>query len=147
MGTTTNTTVTAFTGSVRVKRVEIWAVGQTLGTAITCSVLWAGTTNSADVEVSDTSVSTAAPAHINSRPPRNSLASFWNIAGTQTLFSLVAPAGCIIDVEVEQTLFDDDNGSNATVSVATAVVGTVYYLSLDPNATHRYAPISLTTTT
>jgi len=145
--TIANSTVAAIFGSVRIKNLEMWTTTATLGSAVTCSVEWAGSaTNSGDIEISDTSVSTASPAHINSRPPKNSLASFWSTATTGQLFVLTAPAGTIIDVVVEMTMFDDTNGSNAAIGVATAALGNVYYLSLDPNASHRYPPVSLTTT-
>jgi len=148
MCTVVNSTVTSFFGSVRVKRVEMFGLNSTLGIAATVSIEWSGTNgNTADIEFSDTSLSTAAPAHLNCRPPRLSLASFWNQAGTQTLFSITTNSDIIVDVEVELTLNDDTIGALPTSTVTTGVLGTVYYLSLDPNATHRFTPVSLTTTT
>jgi hypothetical protein len=148
IGTVTNTTVTSFFSSVRVTRVQIWAPVASQGAVATCSVLWAGSVSPffQDREISDTSVSVTKPAFIDATPPRKSLAAFWQTASTAVLFSLTAPTGAIIDVTVALTLSDDDT-SSATSTVATAVVGTVYYLSLDPNATHLYIPVSLTTTT
>jgi hypothetical protein len=74
------------------------------------------------------------------------LASFWNTSGTNPLVVLTAPSGTIIDVSLELILTDDEAG-DATTAVTTASLTTVYYLSLDPNATHRFVPVSLTTTT
>lgn len=144
--TVANFAASSFNGSVKVNQVEMWSPPASQGSNTTCSVLWAGANNSPDREYSDTSVSVATPAYVRCPPPPMSLASFWQTAGTGTLFTLTAPTGTIIDVHVSLILFDDDV-SQATASIATGVLGTIYYLSLDPNATHRYTPVSLTTTT
>jgi len=149
VGTVVNTTVTSFFGSVKINRVEIWSPPASQGAAVTCSVEWAGSVAPfiADREVSDTTVSVARPAHLSTRPPRLSLASFWQTAAATTICAVTAPVGSIIDVHLSLTLYDDNgNVPQATSVVATAVLGTVYYLSLDPNANHRYTPVSLTTT-
>jgi hypothetical protein len=100
------------------------------------------------MEVSDTSVSVMKPAHIVAIPPQSSLASFWQSPGiaNNQLFNIVAPTGSIIDVHLSLILQDDDNGSAITGTVATAVIGTTYYLAMDNVATHIYTPVSLTTT-
>jgi hypothetical protein len=100
------------------------------------------------VEVSDTTVSTATPAHLKAIPPSNSVAGFWMLSSNNNnLFILTAPTGSIIDVDLDLIVQDDDAGGQTQITVATATLGAVYYLSLDPNATHRYVPVSLTTTT
>lgn len=124
----------------------MWSPPASQGAAITCSVEWVGA-NSPNREYSDTSVSVATPAHVSCPPPPMSLAAFWQTASSATLFSLVAPVGSIIDIHLALILSDDDQGSNTPISVASAVLGQSYYLSLDPNATHRYTPVSLVTTT
>jgi len=144
MGTATNTTVTAFNASVKVMKVEILTPPASQGANATCSVEWAGSVNSPDREFSDTSVSTATPAHVSTTPPAQSLASFWQTASTGTLFLITAPTGSIIDIVL--SLINADGATTATSTVATAVIGTVYYMSLDPNATHRFTPVSLTST-
>lgn len=144
-----NTTVTAFTSSVKVNRVSIWSPPASQGASATCSINWIGGLNSSDKEISDTTVSVAQPAHISSSPPPRSLAEFWNNGSNAAanLFTLIAPIGSIIDVSVSQILFDEDSGDTSVdTAVAAAVFNKVYYLSLDPNATHHYTPISLTTT-
>jgi hypothetical protein len=149
MGTVSNSAITSFFASLQILKVEMWTPPASQGSAATCSVNWEGFNGAPNREVSDTSVSVAQPAHVVSRPPPRSQAAFW-INGTQTLsntiFTLVAPSGTIIDVTLRLVMFDDDVGNvNATASAVT--VGLAYYLSLDPNATHRYVPVSLTTTT
>lgn len=147
--TVSNSTVTSFFGSVKVNRIAMWAPPAAQGSSATASVNWIGAANSSNREVSDTTVSTAIPAHVNSRPPINSLASFWSNGSNAaaTLFTLVAPPGTIIDVSMSLILQDDDAiDSIVDTAVATATFTNTYYLSLDPNATHRYTPVSLTST-
>jgi hypothetical protein len=144
--TVANTTVTSFQGSVKVNRVEMWSPPSAQGSATTCSVEWVGYQNSPNREVSDTSVSVAQPAYVVSGPPASSLAAFWQVASATVLFYLVAPIGTIIDVHLSTILTDDDVAS-ATVGVAAGTLGASYFMSLDPNATHRYTPVSLISTT
>jgi len=148
LGTITNSTVTSPFASVKLQKVEIWTPPASQGASSTCSVEWASQSNANNQEISDTTVSVATPAHVRASPPRNSLASFWQSPGitNNQLFNLIAPAGSIIDVTLSLIMQDDDNGAAITGAVATAVVGTVYYLALDNVATHIYPPVSLTTT-
>jgi len=141
-----NTNVSSFFGSFLVREVKIYTPPASQGAAATCSLEWIGLANSPNVEVSDTTVSVSDPAVIRARPPVNSLASFWQLASTTPYMTLTAPVGSIIDISLEGVLFDDDV-AQAVNAVAASSLGSVYYLSLDPNATHRYAPVSLTTTT
>jgi hypothetical protein len=75
-----------------------------------------------------------------------SLASFWQLASTTGLCNLVAPVGTIIDVHLS-LIMQDDAETQANATVATGTLGLTYFLSLDANTTHRYTPVSLTTTT
>lgn len=144
----TNTSVVSLCTSVRVNRIEMWSPPASQGASATCSVNFTGTTpQQPDREFSDTTVSTAIPAHVNCKPGPRSLASFWQSASANTLFTLVAPVGTIIDVHIGLYMNDGGDAAPASVGVATAALGNFYYLSLDPNATHRYTPVSLATTT
>jgi hypothetical protein len=146
----TNAVVASIAGSYRIRFVEMWCPPSAQGGSATCSIEWIGSTNGTNnLEVSDTTVSVARPAHVMSVPPRLSLASFWTLGTVSsspiTEFSLIAPVGTIIDVGLDLIMNDDDVGTTGTVT--TAASGATYYLSLDPNATHRYTPVSLSTTT
>jgi hypothetical protein len=109
-------------------------------------VEWVGLTPANNKEVSDTTNSVSFPAYLVTRPPVRSVASFWLQPGGGNVFTLTAPTGSIIDVNLS-LIFQDDNTSLAQSNVTTGVLTSTYYLSLDPNATHRYVPVSLTTTT
>jgi len=143
---TTVTQVVAFAGTVKVNSVEIWTPVAAQGSSATCSVEWLGLANTS-IEVSDTSVSTAVPAHVFTRPPPNSPSSFWMLNNAGNVFNITAPAGSIIDVSLSFIIYDNEaNIALPSIVVGTAVVTTVYFLSLDPPATHRFTPVSLTTT-
>jgi hypothetical protein len=140
-----NSTVISMFSSLKVNRISIWSPPASQGAATTCSLSFYSNTNSPNIEHSDTSVSTAQPAYFTCRPPPQSLAGFWLTTSTQAIMAITAPTGSVIDVSVSLVLSDDD--SYTTAAVTTATLGSIYYLSLDPNATHRFVPVSLTTTT
>jgi len=146
VGITVNTNVVVICSSFKIRSLAMWTPPASQGASATCSVDWVGSANAPNVEFSDTTVSVATPAHVQCAPPAMSLAAFWQVAGAGTLFSLVAPVGTIIDLDLDLILTDDDV-SATVIGVAAAALGVQYYLSLDPNATHRYTPVSLTTTT
>jgi hypothetical protein len=142
-----NAAVTAWNQSCRINSISMWAPPASQGSTSTCSVEWVGISNqSNNVEVSDTTNSVTTPAHIRTQPPPKSLASFWQQPSSTVLANIVAPPGTIIDVDLS-LVAQDDNSNIASTLVASAVLSNVYYLSLDPNATHYYTPISLNTTT
>lgn len=147
VGTVLNTTVTSVFQSVRVRRLSIYSPPASQGSFATCSVEWNGTVGSGTQEVSDTSNSVSQPAMISSAPPRNSLGGFWSSSVSNTaLFTIICPAGSIIDLSLDLIMSDDET-ANPTRAVATAVLGTTYYLALDNGAgTHNLVPVSLTTT-
>jgi hypothetical protein len=146
MGTVTNTTVDAWTASLKIRRVEMWTPPPSQGATATCSIDWYSSTNQPSLEFSDTSVSTAEPAHVVSTPPAKSLAAFWQGASSaSTAFTLTAPAGTIIDLTVEGIMTDADL-VGLSFGVATAVLGKSYYLALDGFASNLLVPVSMVTT-
>jgi len=141
--------VNSFIASFKIRSVEVWSPPAAQGSFATCSLDWQGGLNSPNVEVSDTTVSVTSPAHFRTAPPARSLAGFWQQHATLTnMFTLNVPAGSIIDLDLDLIILDEDaNESQATRVVATAVIGTVYYLSLDSaGGGHTINPVSLTTT-
>jgi hypothetical protein len=146
----TNSTVRCIAGSVKIDQIEIWSswAGSGAGGAPpTCSVEWlssAGSSNNR--EISDTTLSTSTPAHVCTGPPKQSLASFWQTAGSSTtLCLLTAPARSIVDVVVSFILEDEDS-DDASITVSTGTLGHMYYLSLDSNTTNYFVPVALNTT-
>jgi len=147
--TTSNTTLSSFFQSVKVNSVKIWGPSQSLNAINTVSVEWISTTgtSTSSKEVSDTSMSTAFPAHVSSRPPRSSLASFWQLGNGPQLFTLRLSAGSIVDINLSLILQDDDTAV-VTSPISTGSLTATYYLPLDHVAagSGTLSPVSLTTT-
>jgi len=141
-----NTNVASINQSFKIVELELFGAPAAQGSTSTVSIEWLGTANAPSVEVSDTTNSVATPAHVKSRPPRDSQAVFWQTpsSASNNLVTLVAPAGTIIDIVLE--LVQNDDQLQVNTGVAAGALGSLYYLSLDPNATHRYVPVSLNTT-
>lgn len=69
------------------------------------------------------------PGYCDSRPPKTSLASFWNESGTSetdVLFYYNASAGCIVLIEVDAYL-NDSSVAPVTGAAVGRVVGSMYY--------------------
>jgi len=139
----TTTVGNALSRSVKVNKIEIWSPPASQGAAATCSILFPSANNSPSREFSDTTVSVSSPAHVSCSPPPNSLAGFWQQGVGVTMFTLVAPAGSIIDLWVSLVQHDGTGAGSATLVAAT--VGRVYYCSLDSatSAGSKYTPVSL----
>ncbi len=140
-----NTTFVPFCNSFKLKSIEVWSPLVTAGTPTTCSVEWTGTNNSPNVEVTDTTVTSTFPAHLKTKPPRNSLASFWQVGSANQICLLTAPTGSIIDVVISYVMNDNETNS-ITIPVAVGVLGKVYYLGLCNNASASPVAVGLTTT-
>jgi hypothetical protein len=142
-------TLTLFNKSFKIKKVEMWAPPPSQGSTATVSLEWLGSgVNSPNRETSDTSMSTAYPAHLITRPPPQSLASFWttvNAGSATNIMRLNCPAGTVIDLSL-QLIENDQELANVTVTVVTVVSGNIYYLYLDGVTTHLLTPVSLNTT-
>jgi hypothetical protein len=85
------------------------------------------------------------PAHVTSKPPVGSAASFWLGSASNTMFTLVAPVGSVIDVHCTHVLFDTQAAAD-TLAVAAGTLGALYYMPLD-GVSDVYLPVSLGTTT
>jgi len=146
-----NSTFSILTDSVRIKSIEIWSPAPSQGTAATATVLWnqlsAGVSNMSTVEVSDTSMSTAYPAHVKARPPKDTFAANWTSSASTTpnLMTLSIATGSIIDLSVEM-IMGDTGASAPTATGVTGILGTIYYLPLDGTASHNVIPVQLSTT-
>jgi hypothetical protein len=149
--TVVNSVCTLLYDSLRIRSIECWSPAPSQGTASTATVLWnqlsAGISNMSSIEVSDTSMSTAYPAHVKCRPPKESFASNWTSAASTTpnLMTLSLATGTVVDLDVELIL-GDTGASGPTATVVTGVLGTVYYLPLDGTSSHNCIPVQLSTT-
>jgi len=122
--------------AIRLKKIESFAISSS-GTPVTITIQFFDNTagsNSSTKVFSDTSLGTAAPAHVVARPPAKSTAGLWqSYQSTETLFMLSASAAsCVIDIEFEYVLFSEGNVSQASSAIAgTGVPGVLYGRGLD----------------
>jgi hypothetical protein len=152
--TVANATLTSFFSAVKVKSIKVWSAGDesvsgTPAPATVC-VNWTGYSNSPNTLVTDSSVSTAFPAHVSARPPRQALASFWQSCDSTSVIAQinVGSTHTTIEVELEGVLYSLDPASSLThaaLSVTTATLAEVYYPALDLTTGHVYPPLYLIT--
>lgn len=140
-----NTTLNFVARAAKVHRVEIWTPPASQGAAATCSWVWYTPDYVASREVSDTSVSTAIPAHVSTRPPPGSACAFWLGGSGNQVAEVTAPTGSIIDIHVTLVLYDSGAAGTA-YTVAAGTLGAFYYLPLDGD-NDLLVPVGLTTTT
>ncbi len=146
-----NATLSAIAMAVRIRAIHIWAGAATAGTPVTASVKFAPIvnvgSNFGNIEISDTTMSTAIPAVVHAKTDKNTAAHVWNgpdAGGSIILAWLSFPAGAIVDVEAEWVLADDVAATN--LAVASAAAGVMYYPPLD-GGSDVLLPVSLITTT
>lgn len=151
-GTTTGGTTQAsrmFSG-VKLNRVELRSIGTNPGagndTLIqTTSIEWTSTYGPSS-ELSDSGTALHPPMIITS-PPKQSLASFWSLTGsneTDVIMVLNLPASSSVDIWVEAIV--QDGQAVVEVALSAATLGVVYVLALDGPSTNRIVPVSYTTT-
>lgn len=141
--TTTNSLAVPAFLSARLKSVQVWGMpAATPGTASPATIVWnyqnsAGAANySVNREVTDISTSTAYTPYVHARPPKGSQASFWNnyvdAAGARrtnladTLFSVSAAAGSIVDVVCDLVMPDAGHLQARTAVIIAAGVSQAF---------------------
>jgi len=133
------TGVQILTYAIKIKRLDIWFCSPSAGTNISATVEWnAGSTGFLmdGVSVAATSSSTTEYAHLSTRPPVDSLASWYQatVTGlTNILFSMSAPAGAIVQVSYDWVPTWTEAGSGSVVTVSGAVAGTMYAVGWNTN--------------
>ncbi len=123
---TAATTTARIIEGARLRRVRIWGQPPALGAALTTVELdWKGSFSN-DLKLADTS-SGITPGFIDSRPPKESSASFWhdNGATSETLFIVTAPTGSTVEVEMD-LFFVDDTSAISGPATTGASLGTLY---------------------
>lgn len=134
--------------AIKLNRVEIWGLsgsGASDYGASSVVVEWLSQ-YSPTSEVTDSGTALY-PAHVVTTPPRQSIASFWSMSGSnesEVLFKVIAPPGAIMDIWYDMVL-QDGQGPTSVGTTASGVAGTLYYSHADgPDASSTWAPVSLT---
>lgn len=132
---------------VKLNRVEIFTQAVPGTSSATVSLTWQGV-NAPTTEISDTTLSSAYPAHIATCPPMDSSAAWWSTIGvneSEKLFTLSCASYSIIDVWCEIVMLDTGLGV-AQVTVNPTNLGVLYYCVLDgPNGLGYWSPVGTAT--
>jgi len=145
---TTATNLAPMAESFKLNRVRVWGSPSSVGTACSVQVNWFPSASTSltyvpGLEYISTSCNTAVNAYISCKPPKNSLASFWqNSQSNLALFKLTVPAGGIIELDVSFILLTNDLLPTAYTTSTTMSVGYVYVVALDAS-THSITPIGV----
>jgi len=142
-------TNTAIFNSFKIKRIRVWGPPAADLMPVTVQVNWDGSSatagvsqNAASKSVTDTSVGSSRVAHVDSKPPKDSNASFWqggaNIAGTRLCY-IVCPVGAIVDIHLSLRQDFDASIEQVYTSVAAGTVGEIYLGP--PDALHLLRPL------
>jgi hypothetical protein len=127
---------------VKIRRIEMWALG-TIGSSDALSLQYGGGTTGVvgDNRIHVSNSMGIEPAYINAKPSPKALVSNYQMSTTAVAFTLEAPAGCVVDVELS---FINSYGSAVAAqnALVAAAVGTVYLRGLDglAAATTKFTP-------
>jgi hypothetical protein len=104
------TTGFSLVGAIHLKRLEMWSPASP-GATVSAEFHQGSTTfiGSPSVVVSDTSVGTAYPAYVSTKPPKNSLSGFCidgNATSTGPVVTLTYPDDAVVDFHVDMVLLD-----------------------------------------
>jgi len=139
--------------AIRLREIEIWA-GPTSTTTGPVSVFarypagaFSGISNP-EVTHSDTSIGATMPAHVRSRPPRNSIASQW-VSGdlNSTLVQVNCPQYAVVDITYDAVLpFVVPTIAPFSYTIVGATSGDLYCLAADAlPSTGILIPVGLNT--
>lgn len=136
---TSATQVYTLAYAVRIKKLSIWFMSNALSTNKNATVEWnAGSTGFLmdGVSVAATSSSTTEYSRLVTRPPTDSLAS-WYQGGPNSLnnelFSFSAPAGAIIEVSYDWVPNFTEAAVSGAATVSGATTGIVYCRGINTN--------------
>jgi hypothetical protein len=147
MATAANTIYPIF-DSVKIHKATLWSSQQSTGVTNNVAIKWDSSyVNTNNREFISTTMSSAAPAMLVSKPPGDSLTGFWSAlgGGNQTLFLVSCPNGTIIDIHMS-ALMSDDEVLVPITTVSTVTAGSVYYLTPNFGFGHPFIPVGVLST-
>ncbi len=123
-------------GSVKLKRLEIWAAASSTGNPVTVSFSKVSSTagsNGDSVLYSDTVLGTARNAYICVKFSDREQVGQWQGASTTGSYGqITVPANAVVDLTLSFTLNDSSTGPQAVTGTVTgAITGYVYQRALD----------------
>lgn len=135
-----STVVYSLFRSVRIIDCEIWAIDPNGSGSIDVYIEYPNSPGTGpggpDLRKSDTSLGTATPAHVRYPPPRRSLQADWVNRNDVAILNVSGPKGAVLDLTLECVFEDSDHV--ASVTVAGASTGQLYYMCLDSLPSANY---------
>lgn len=143
--TVTNSTFRPMASSVRIHKVTVWQGLSSTGFEF-ASVWWAtGLAQARDSEKNRTiPQGSTITGPVVFTPPPGTLAAFWQTSASTTIFAIACAPGSVVDVDLSFTL--SDSIISSTTTIATGVLGTIYYGYLDGPSNHQFMPVGLVST-
>jgi hypothetical protein len=131
----------------RILSIKCWVLDSSasapLGGADQVLVTW---TSSLGLDITKRSTQMSiAPGYLQTSPPKDSLAGFWTLAGsdlTQTLVSITSPDGSIIDITFE--VIFANNQSARVIGISPGTTGAVSYNNFSGYSVEGYLPYTPT---
>jgi hypothetical protein len=131
---TSATSAVPICAAVKLLKVEAWAPITTLGTNTSVALQWDTSGANGDFAgpsdiITDSSMDPSRPAHIVTKPPRQTLCGFWKsgaVSDTDRMLLFSAITGTIVDFTVQYTL-NDGLGQNAALVIAAGSAGGFYH--------------------
>jgi hypothetical protein len=139
------TTAARLFAAVKIRKIVLYA-GAISGGDSQVNLQWVSEYGLPKV-ITDISSSATYPARIEAAPPKDSIASFWSLTGTnesQVMVELSVPNGGYIDLHVSAVLQNGILGfdtSGVTLTVATATAATIGAPALDHSSSKQYVPV------
>jgi hypothetical protein len=141
-GTTANSRIIS---GIKLDRIEMFGAPQAANKPI--AIEWTSNYGPTS-EISDQSLGASVISQIKTSPPRNSLAGFWSMTGSnegENLCLITAPASTIINVYTTIVLQDGETPASQATA-ASGVTGTLYLTSFDgPGSGAKLVPQSYAT--
>jgi hypothetical protein len=131
--------------AVKLNKLTIFATTDAPGSVINSSLQWLSTSGPSQL-ITETSTSAAYPSVIVSRPPKQSLASFWSQVGTnesEQLLIMKLNGGDMVEVEFQAVLQNSYLGFNpagTAITITSGVAATIGAPSLDHSGSAAVIP-------
>lgn len=141
--TVANSKLTPWASSFKLHAIRIWPGVSTSGYE-DAIIRWAAL---ATVGTKDQKLERAVPQGVSItgglefRPPKGTLATWWQVATSSVLFVISCAPGSIVEMDVTFTLSNSFVTSDTTI--ATGTLASVYYLPLDGPTSHTVTPLGL----
>jgi hypothetical protein len=114
--------------AVQLRKVEAWTV-DTTGALASASLEWQSSRGPSKMVLASGNINR--PAHISTKPPPGSLASFWSqvrdgsVVNNEVLCYLTLPVGTVLDLDINFVMANGPEAEDECISLAVVAGGTI----------------------